>query len=170
MEPDRDSGDGRDALQGPDTAGGSAPGDGTSGDDPTAGLESEGAGLDADGIPGDDDAAELEVTEDGNVKRRVLFISDKEMQASEGDIDISPRQNRKGDPGALLTVRQGTVAGWLFLKLRELQMENQSLHGQMFAAGLVVQRLRETLAKQRGGAGGLLVPNDAEASGLVIPK
>lgn len=146
-------------------------------------MEPEGAGLDDDVLDEADDVEQvlaplladapdepLPVTDDGNVKRRVLFISDKEMKASEGDIDISPRQNRKGDPGALLTVRQGTVAGWLFLKLQELQMENQSLHGQMFAAGLVVQRLRETLAKQRGGAGGLLVPEGAEPSGLVIPK
>lgn len=121
-------------------------------------MEPEGAGLDA--------PAPLGIAPDGGGKR-VVFITEDDIRASAGEAKIEPKQDRKGREGLLVSVGQGTVVGWLLLKIRNLEEQNMSLQGQMFAAGMTIQGLRAALGKK--APGGLLVPQGASESGLVLP-
>lgn len=87
--------------------------------------------------------------------RRKLTVTREEAEASQGTIDI--RQNP--DDSITFTMPDdsaGTVAGWMFVKIQQLEAKVHSDAGLLHAAGLRVQQLEQ--ANQQRTPGGLVLP------------
>lgn len=82
------------------------------------------------------------------------FISIAETEASAGNANIEPVENE----GWNITVEKGTVMGWLWLKVQNLQEKLVSQAGLLHAAGLQVQQMRVQLAQTERSESGLIVP------------
>jgi len=82
-------------------------------------------------------------------------VTDIEVRDSEGELTVEPWEKDGAVVGKRLTVERGSVVGWLLLRLSNLEQAVQSQQGLLHAAGIEVQRMRQEVAKARGG---LVVP------------
>lgn len=105
--------------------------------------------------------------------KRTHFITFEEMQGSQGEANFQEKVDRKERPGVLITVQQGTVVGWLMLRLRAIESQLFSQAGLITAAGTEISRLHEKYEPEETQpaetSGGLLVPPGAKSGGLLVP-
>lgn len=87
------------------------------------------------------------------------FISIEEVRSSEGEAKVEPEPGK----GWHITVENGTVTGWLFLMVNNLQQQLAAKEGLLFAAGMQVDQMKRQLA------GEVREPGQRHKSGLVLP-